>query len=756
MRKYTLTAVLTILLTSLYGTAFVVQNVQSNEMFDEKTLVSPVLPSDMPVVYVDPPNVVADLGETFTISVKIFNLSHNFHMTDEQWEYGETLGPPGVRHNYSLGGLFGADIRLKWDPTVLGYVEHTVTMPVETYPEGLLHAEPELIDVKDEVDSEAGTYLLSKSSQYPADAFNLPDENATAFSMMFTVLKRGTSEIAITRADLAIPIAYQEYIWANADIPHWRINGFLQTPVLATRIKSLTVNPLDNGTLFTLPVISNESAFITSTIINDGNITDTYNLTLHWGPTLLYSYFNETIEPMEQKTYNHTINSIDLALGNHSVTADLTSVQLSAQNLTDHAVQNFVVVDVPYLAINGPTSGMTGDTLSFNAFNSTHSDPYGKILNYSWTLTYLPETLPRFVQYGETATFIIDERWPGGSWIVALEVRDNYGVEFDRNRPASAPYRIEHLLTLIAVPSPIRITFISSSAGSPGSIIYLDGDRASPDGLVELYFNEDYITATRAYYQGEWSMIFYVPVVSPGHYTIEVVDVTSGSTDTIGFNVLEGPILHVTPTETTIGSKITIFGENFQQMMGLYLSFEDLMFFSLIGVSEDGTFNATLIVPVVNSGDYVIKAIGMPYMYPGTPVYAEVTIHVTVGLDTLFSEIDDLKDALNELMGECGCNYYNYSNYNYNYNYNYNCDCNCSNSDPVVPSSNEPPVEGETEVTQSSAPLSETDDVPADDRAHILDSVEKMIFEVRTVALISVLVAAATCILTAVILSRRR
>ncbi|UCD96883.1 MAG: hypothetical protein JSV35_02180, partial [Candidatus Bathyarchaeota archaeon] len=560
----------------------------------------------------------------------------------------------------------------------------------------------------------------------------------------------------LTSTDLAIPIAYPEYIWANADIPHWRVNGFFQTPGLATRIKRLTVNPFDNGTLFTLPVISNESAFISSTIINDGNLTDIYNFTLQWGPTLLSSWFNETIGPMEQRTYNHTINSVDLTLGNHSVTADLTSIQLSAQNLTDHAVKNFVVIDVPHLAINGPTSGMSGDTLSFNAFNSTHSDPQGKILNYTWTLTYLQETMPREKQYGETATFAIHEYWPGGLWLVALEVRDNYGVEYDRNRPASTPYRAEHLLTLIAVPTPIRIIQISSSTGSPGSLIYLSGDRATPDGVVELYFNENYVTSTYAYYQGEWSVTFYVPATSPGHYTIHVIDVTSGSTDSVGFNVLEGPTLSVTPMETPIGSKITIFGENFQQMTGLYLSFEDLMFFSLIAVNEDGTFNATFIVPVVNSGEYVIRAFGMPYIYPGTQVYAEAKIHVTVGIDTLFNEIEDLELAIEELMEECGCTCYNYTNYNYNYNYNYNCDCNCSKADPIEPSSNEPVAEGETEVTQSSAPLSETDGFPADARADILDSVEKMIFEVRTVALISVLIAAATCILTAIVLSRRR
>ena len=386
-RKLVLISVMVILLMSLLSAAIRIQKVQSDEIMGNDASALMALQSDMPVVHVDPQNMIADIGETFTIHVKIFNLSNNFHVTDEQWEYGEPLGPPGVRNNYSLGGLFGLDIQLQWDPTVLDYVEHTVTMPVETYPEGLLHAAPEIVDVKDEVNVEAGTYWLAKSSQAPADAFDRPDENSTAFSMTFTVLKQGVSELNITNADLVIPLSYLEYIEANADIPHWRVNGFFQTPELATRIRSLTVNPFDNETLFTLPVISGESAFINSTIINDGNITDTYNLTLHWGPTLLDSWLNETLGPGEQQIYNYTIKSADLSLGNHSIFADVTSVQLSNRNLTDYVVKNFVVIEVPHLVINGPTSGITGDTLSFNSFNSSHGDPQGEIFNYTWTLT---------------------------------------------------------------------------------------------------------------------------------------------------------------------------------------------------------------------------------------------------------------------------------------------------------------------------------------------------------------------------------
>ena len=448
-REFVLVLVMVFLLTSLSSTAFLVQKVQANRTIENDVFSLLTLQSDMPVVHVDPQNIEANIGETFTIYLKIFNLSNHFYLTDERWYYGEPLGPPGVRHNYSLGGLFGLDIQLQWDPTVLEYVEHTVTMPVETYPEGLLHAEPELEDIKDEVDAEAGTYWLAKSSQYPADAFDRPDENSTAFSMTFTVLKQGVSELNITSSDLVIPLSYLEYIEANAEIPHWRVNGFFQTPELATRIASLEVKPLDNRTFFTLPVITGENAFITPTIINDGNLTDTYNLTIHWGPTLLNSWMNETLASGWQKNYHQTVNGAELSIGNHTITVTI-SVLHNTSTYIEEMVEQFRVIGKPTLTILGPFLAEPGDTIYYTT-NSTHTDPEGEITGYTWALwgPSDPVPFPRATQTGENATFEIYPDWMMGSYLVTLDVEDNYGVEYNESRPASHAWHTEKSIEII-------------------------------------------------------------------------------------------------------------------------------------------------------------------------------------------------------------------------------------------------------------------------------------------------------------------
>jgi hypothetical protein len=397
------------------------------------------LPHDMPVVHVDPQIIVGNPGDTFTVHVKIFNLSNNFHVTDEQWEYGEPLGPPGVRNNYSLGGLFGVEIQLKWDPTVLDYVEHTVTMPVETYPEGLLHAEPELVDVKDEIDAEAGTYLLSKSSQSPADPFDRPDENSTAFSMTFTVLKRGVSAITLTNTDLAIARSYPEYIWANADIPHWRIDGFFQTPALATRIDKLEVGALV-GEQIKDPVITGEDAEIRVLVKND-NFTapDTHNITIYRGTTALDAWNNVVLQPMENATYTVTIDKDDLSVGSETITVDVASTLLASGGTSETASKALRVIDVPDLTILGPGSVAAGEKVTFSS-DSSHTDPNGELINLTWALWGPSDPSPRLGDSGEEAEFEIADGWLG-NFTVTLDVRDNYGVTYDPARPASDPWR---------------------------------------------------------------------------------------------------------------------------------------------------------------------------------------------------------------------------------------------------------------------------------------------------------------------------
>jgi len=199
--------------------------------------------------------------------------------------------------------------------------------------------------------------------------------------------------------------------------------------------------------------------------------------------------------------------------------------------------------------------------------------------------------------------------------------------------------------TVLPPPS-IKIEGVSPSAGSAGTIVYVRGSCATPNGFVRLYFDHTNVAETLAYAWGGWDASFTVPDVEPGNYTITALDVTSNTTDTAVFIVTPPPQIRVVPSAAPIGSKVTITGEEFPPRTGLYIFFEDQLLFSPIYTDDKGKFNVTLFVPAVNSGNYTLKAVST--MYGMYKPLATANFTVTAGLDTLFKIVNDAKSAANQ------------------------------------------------------------------------------------------------------------
>ena len=192
----------------------------------------------------------------------------------------------------------------------------------------------------------------------------------------------------------------------------------------------------------------------------------------------------------------------------------------------------------------------------------------------------------------------------------------------------------------------IEILGVSPSTGPRGTFIYLSCGYAFPGGEVRVYFDETSVANATADDWGKLKVRFQVPNVAPGNYTITALDVTSNTTDTWMFTVTPPPTIHVSPQQGPIGSNITVSGESFSPGQ-YYVGFEDLMFFSPIFIIDvNGKFNVTLFVPIVNSGNYTVRAIGLTAY--GFNEVANTSFTVTIGLDTLFDKIDDLETALNQ------------------------------------------------------------------------------------------------------------
>jgi hypothetical protein len=84
--------------------------------------------------------------------------------------------------------LYGFDIRFRWNTTFFEYVSHSIRVPRDTYPDGVLwkrQDSPQILEVKNEVNTTAGTYWIAYSSVTPAPSFN---GSGTVFAITLRVI----------------------------------------------------------------------------------------------------------------------------------------------------------------------------------------------------------------------------------------------------------------------------------------------------------------------------------------------------------------------------------------------------------------------------------------------------------------------------------------------------------------------------------------------------------------------------------------
>jgi parallel beta-helix repeat protein len=144
---------------------------------DEKSTLNNETTGDTAVVYVDPPHLVVHPGDVFTVSIKISD----------------------------VGGLWGLDVRLAWNPELLSCLNHATYIPVEDYPGGVLHKP--VIPIRDVVsdtgipDGPAGTLgWVAYACTIPAPVFG---GDGTILNMTFQAIKLGSCPIEFIRVDLA-------------------------------------------------------------------------------------------------------------------------------------------------------------------------------------------------------------------------------------------------------------------------------------------------------------------------------------------------------------------------------------------------------------------------------------------------------------------------------------------------------------------------------------------------------------------------
>jgi len=380
------------------------------------------LPMEMPIVYVDPQDAFAAVGTIFNVSVEVFNLTDSFYGTDEEWLPGEPLPPPGSRHNYSLGHMYGFSINFSWDPEILEYVSRLVKTPIEDYPDGVLYGP--IFEIQDDVNSTEGTYSVKQNSGSFIRGFNCHNRSATVFTITFKVKKAVPCSLHLESVELLLdPILAAEQIYYI--IPHHALDGAF-TPVEMTRVTSIDVGALI-GTQLHTPLILGEDAIVRVLAANDGTVPNSYNLVIYNDAIPQAMWEGENLSPGE---------------GLHKVTAKAT-VLFRNTTIVDSITKDFAVITTPLLSVSSPNYIRENETVILSAEKSFHQDPDSQISNYSWSVYELGGTVPAYEYEGTSVTHIFTRN---GTWRIILVARDNWGVTYNPLRNATIPYRKEMLL----------------------------------------------------------------------------------------------------------------------------------------------------------------------------------------------------------------------------------------------------------------------------------------------------------------------
>jgi hypothetical protein len=221
--------------------------------------------------------------------------------------------------------LAGLDIQIMWNTTYLDYVNHTATVPVEDYPlqqnpspyGGILYKP--ILQLKDEANTTAGTYWAAFLT-FGGPSFN---GSGTVFVMTFKVAyqpQRDEEDVVLglrfTSTDLARSTAA-----GGGSIPHDIVHGTVI--IYAYRIHDIAITDVTPSETL---VGQNYTVFIDVTIENQGDYTETFNVTLQVNTTVI-STINDMISAKDDST---TIvfawDTTGFPCGNYTITAQITLV----------------------------------------------------------------------------------------------------------------------------------------------------------------------------------------------------------------------------------------------------------------------------------------------------------------------------------------------------------------------------------------------------------------------------------------------
>ncbi len=210
--------------------------------------------------------------------------------------------------------LYGFDIILRWNASLLSYSSHLLKIPVEDYPGGVLHEQTFL--VANQVNTTAGSYWVAASSLYPAPSFN---GSGAVFEITFVVLEYGEDTLDISKSAISN---------SNGEsIPHSVESGYFGNIFYDLAVVDVTPSPTS--------AFVGDQIDIAVAVLNNGTITiPGFNVTINYNNTIIDAQAVSDFTPAAEVDLMFHWNTTGLSIGGYFIWANATI--LDGEDRTDN------------------------------------------------------------------------------------------------------------------------------------------------------------------------------------------------------------------------------------------------------------------------------------------------------------------------------------------------------------------------------------------------------------------------------------
>ncbi|MCW4051674.1 MAG: hypothetical protein NWE78_00515 [Candidatus Bathyarchaeota archaeon] len=238
--------------------------------------------------------------------------------------------------------LYGFDIVLRWNASLLNYTSHSLKIPVEDYPGGVLYKP--IFLVGNQVNITAGSYWVAASSLSPAASFN---GSGVVFEITFTIIEYGEGTLDIWKSAISN---------SNGEsIEHSVENGYFSNVFYDVAVVDVSPSPTS--------AFVGEQINITVAVLNNGTLTvQGFNVTINYDNITIDTQAVSDLPPAAEINLMFYWNTTGLAPRDYIIWANATILHnedLTENNRFDDGVITLVIEPIYDVAITTLTPSKT-------------------------------------------------------------------------------------------------------------------------------------------------------------------------------------------------------------------------------------------------------------------------------------------------------------------------------------------------------------------------------------------------------------